>query len=92
MGVYIAEARGAKNSSDFIHKRGFVLKELNEPEVWIDMLVRRKMAEDQLILQIQEECKSLSLILTSVQRPCFVVDDILNRDSRFAAERYHHRH
>ena len=63
-----AEARGAESARDFVHKLGIVLKELNESEVWIDMLVRRKMAEDQPILQIQEECKSLCRIIAASVR------------------------
>jgi four helix bundle protein len=63
-----AEARGAESARDFIHKLGIVLKELNESEVWIDILVRRNMAEDLPILQIQEECKSLCRIIAASVR------------------------
>ncbi|HTY39427.1 MAG TPA: four helix bundle protein [Bacteroidota bacterium] len=63
-----AEARGAESGRDFIHKLGIVLKELNESEVWIDMLVRRKMAEGQSILHVQEECKSLCRIIAASVR------------------------
>ena len=63
-----AEARGAESARDFVHKLGIVLKELNESEVWIDMLVRRKMADDQPILQIQKECKSLCRIIAASVR------------------------
>ena len=63
-----AEARGAESARDFVHKLGIVRKALNESEVWIDMLVRRKMAEDQPILQIPEECKSLCRIIAASVR------------------------
>ncbi len=63
-----AEARGAESARDFIHKLGIVLKELNESEVWIDILVRRKMADEQPILQLQEECKSLCRIIAASVR------------------------
>jgi len=58
-----AEARGAESARDFVHKLGIVLKELNEAEVWIDILVRRRMAEGPEILQVQEECKTLCRII-----------------------------
>ncbi len=63
-----AEARGAESSRDFIHKLGIVLKELNESEVWIDMLTRRKMVDEQPLLQIQQECKSLCRIIAASVR------------------------
>jgi len=63
-----AEARGAESARDFIHKLGIVLKELNESEVWIDMLVRRKMAEEQPILRVQDQCKSLCRIIAASVR------------------------
>jgi four helix bundle protein len=63
-----AKARGAESARDFVHKLGIVLKELNESEVWIDILVRRKMTEDQPILKIQEECKSLYRIIAASVR------------------------
>jgi four helix bundle protein len=63
-----AEARGAESARDFIHKLGIVLKELNESEVWIDILVRRKMADEQPILQLQDECKSLCRIIAASVR------------------------
>ena len=34
-----AEARGAESRTDFIHKLRLVLKELNETEVWLDLIV-----------------------------------------------------
>ena len=58
-----AEARGAESSRDFVHKLGIVLKELNEAELWIDILVRRRMAEGPEIVQAQEECKTLCRII-----------------------------
>jgi four helix bundle protein len=63
-----AEARGAESSRDFVHKLGIVLKELNEAEVWIDILVRRKMVDGESILRIQEECTSLCRIIAASVR------------------------
>jgi four helix bundle protein len=60
-----AEARGAESSRDFVHKLGIVLKELNEAEVWIDVLVR---VDGEPILRIQEECKCLCRIIAASVR------------------------
>ena len=52
-------ARGAESARDFVHKLGIVLKELNEAEGWIDILVRRKMADQRAVVKIKQEHKSL---------------------------------
>ena len=36
-----AAARAAESPRDFVHKLGLALKELNEAEVWLDILMRR---------------------------------------------------
>jgi four helix bundle protein len=63
-----AEARGAESSRDFVHKLGIVLKELNEAEVWIDILVRRRMVDGAEILRVQQECKTLCRIIAASVR------------------------
>ena len=63
-----AEARGAESSRDFVHKLGIVLKELNEAEVWIDILVRRRMVDGEEILRVQQECKTLCRIIAASVR------------------------
>jgi four helix bundle protein len=34
------EARGAESRSDFVHKLGIVLKELNETVIWLELISR----------------------------------------------------
>jgi four helix bundle protein len=51
-----------------VHKLGIVLKELNEAEVWIDILVRRRMTEGKDITRIQEDCKTLCRIIAASVR------------------------
>jgi four helix bundle protein len=63
-----AEARGAESARDFVHKLGIVLKELNEAEVWIDIVVRRRMLDGREIVQLQDECKSLCRIIAASVR------------------------
>jgi four helix bundle protein len=63
-----AEARGAESSRDFLHKLGLALKELNESEVWLDMILRRRMLDEQKTLPIRQECNELCRILAASVR------------------------
>jgi four helix bundle protein len=60
-----AEARGAESLSDFIHKMAIVSKELNEPEVWLEILLQsRTLARDKLE-PVQKECGALCRIIAA---------------------------
>ena len=59
------EARGAESSKDFVHKLKLVLKELNETEIWLDILQRSNISEDNLVREIKHECNELSRIIAS---------------------------
>ena len=63
-----AEARGAESSRDFLHKLGIALKELNESEVWLDMILRRRMGDEATVLQVRQECNELCRILAASVR------------------------
>ena len=63
-----AEARGAESARDFVHKLGIALKELNEAEVWLDIVLRKEMAEPAHALQVREECGALCRILAASVR------------------------
>lgn len=63
-----AEARGAESSRDFLHKLRIALKELNESEVWLDMILRRKMADEERVSRIRQECNELCRILAASVR------------------------
>jgi four helix bundle protein len=63
-----AEARGAESPRDFLHKLRIALKELNESEVWLDMILRRKMVDDEKTRQIRQECNELCRILAASVR------------------------
>ena len=58
-----AEARGAESDRDFVHKLRIVLKELNETDVWLQIIVRTDMASAEMIRPLREECVSLSRII-----------------------------
>src|SRR5688572_1521479 len=50
-----AEARGAESLSDFIHKLRIVLKELNETEVWLELITKSSWVSPEQIVAIVAE-------------------------------------
>ena len=64
-----AEARAAESPSDFIHKLGIVLKELNESRVWLEMIREKGMVvEESLVQPALEECIALGKIVAVSRR------------------------
>ncbi len=63
-----AEARGAESASDFVHKLGITLKELNETETWLEMLVLRGMAAAEKTASLHCECIELCKIIAVSRR------------------------
>ncbi len=63
-----AEARGAKSRNDFVHKLGIVFKELNESEVWLEMLKQRGAFPPQQLQPLQEECRVLCRIIAASRK------------------------
>jgi four helix bundle protein len=63
-----AEARGAESKSDFIHKLGLVFKELNESEVWLELIMSRSMIPGDLVAKVLEECKISCRIVAASRR------------------------
>ena len=59
------EARGAESQSDFIHKLGIVLKELNETFIWLRIIKRSHMINEKLLKSILEENSELCRIFIS---------------------------
>jgi four helix bundle protein len=59
------EARGAESHSDFIHKLGIVLKELNETFIWLRIIERSHMINEKLLKSILEENRELCWIFIS---------------------------
>jgi four helix bundle protein len=60
-----AEARGAESHSDFIHKLGIVLKELNETFIWLRIIERSQTINEKLLKSILEENRELCRIFIS---------------------------
>jgi four helix bundle protein len=63
-----AEARGTESPNDFVHKLGVALKELNETEIWLEMLHIRGMLADDRVAAVHQECSELCRILAVSRR------------------------
>ena len=59
------EARGAESRADFIHKIRVVLKELNETSIWLRIIERSQMLEQEVLVDIIQENGELCKIFTS---------------------------
>ena len=59
---------GAESPSDFIHKLGVVLKELNETEMWLEMLRIRGIVPDPTVAPVHQECSELCRIIAVSRR------------------------
>jgi four helix bundle protein len=57
------EARGGESTSDFIHKLGIVLKELNETHIWLRIIERSQLLDKNLLGDINNESKELCRIV-----------------------------
>ena len=67
IGALIREAEQAESSKDFIHKLSIALKEANETEYWLELLIKtNRLSEDDfklLDLKIKELLKLLISII-----------------------------
>ncbi|NUQ37905.1 MAG: four helix bundle protein [Caldilineales bacterium] len=62
---HYAEARGAESKRDFIHKLGICVKELNESQVWLDILYRSQMLPSGELEWVRNECDQISRIVSA---------------------------
>jgi four helix bundle protein len=60
-----AEARAAESRSDFIHKLRIVLKELNETDVWLQLIVETSLVEAPVVAGIVAENQELCRIFAA---------------------------
>jgi four helix bundle protein len=59
------EARGAESRSDFAHKLGIVLKELNETAIWLELIGRSSLLPFNELVAVVAENRELSRIITA---------------------------
>lgn len=60
-----AEARSAESRRDFTHKLKICLKELNETEVWLQIIQRSKLLPESRLNAIMDECTQLCRIINA---------------------------
>lgn len=60
-----AEARGAESPADFIHKLKIAVKELNESEVWLRIIIASEMQTEKKLNDLIDECQQLQRILNA---------------------------
>ena len=58
-----AEARGAESPADFVHKMKIALKELNESEVWLRIIVASDLLPHSKLVELLNECGQLQRII-----------------------------
>ena len=63
--AHYAEARGAESASDFIHKLKIAVKEMNESEVWLRIIVDSKMLTLAQLSDLVGESNQLQRILSA---------------------------
>ncbi|MDI1320329.1 MAG: four helix bundle protein [bacterium] len=62
------EARGGESRADFIHKMGIALKELNETQIWLQMIQRAQLLSETEVEPVLDECRQLArMINASIQ-------------------------
>lgn len=59
------EARGAESKRDFVHKLGIVLKELNETDIWHEIILKSKLLPAAEVLPLKNEGTELAKIIAS---------------------------
>ena len=68
-----AEARAAESRSDFIHKLRIVLKELNETDVWLQIVIETSLIEPPVVTAIvaenQELCRIFAASIKTAREP-----------------------
>jgi four helix bundle protein len=63
------EARGAESRSDFIHKMGIVLKELNETLIWLEVIAKAQLLPNAEIVAVISENRSFVASLRPPSSP-----------------------
>jgi four helix bundle protein len=57
------EARSAESPADFVHKLKIAVKELNESEVWLRIIIASDMLPKTKLIALLDECHQLQRIM-----------------------------
>ncbi len=63
--AHYGEARSAESPADFVHKLKIGVKELNESEVWLRIIVASDMMKAEKLADMLDECIQLQRILNA---------------------------
>ena len=66
IGANIREAEHAESKADFVHKLSIALKEANETEYWLDLLVHSGYIDPKAYQSIIIDCQEVLKILISI--------------------------
>ena len=61
------EARGAESRSDFVHKLRIVLKELNETDVWLQLILESSWLSAEKMSAVAENEELCKIIAASIR-------------------------
>jgi four helix bundle protein len=64
-----AEARGAENKKDFVHKLGICLKEVRDSQCWLQLIVRADLLPGSRLTQLLDESDRLIARSSSSRSP-----------------------
>lgn len=68
IGANYREARRARSSAEFISKIGDCLKEADETDYWLELLVRGEIVPEAKLAALRDETNQLLAILTTVSK------------------------
>ena len=66
IGANVSEAEHAQSADDFVHKFNIALKEANETEYWLKLLLHTEYLTTEQYDSINNDCKELNKILISI--------------------------
>ncbi|MES2628270.1 MAG: four helix bundle protein [Bacteroidota bacterium] len=66
IGALIRESKFAESKADFIHKLMVALKESNETEYWLRLLIGGKYVSEQEVMPLCKEVNELTAILVTI--------------------------
>lgn len=66
IGALVREAEQAESTKDFIHKLSIALKEANETDYWLEILVKTEYISTSQFQQFDMKVKELIKLLTSI--------------------------
>lgn len=68
IGANYREARRARSTAEFISKIGDCLKEADETDYWLELLVRSEIVPESKVFPLRDETQQLLAILTTVSK------------------------